>query len=68
MSEKEWTIIFNKTAKQWGAYEYKEKDDAIRVTVKATKSSTMHERLSYKINAGGISLLWENLEVPVSMK
>jgi hypothetical protein len=66
--ENEWTIIFNKTAKQWGAYEYKEKDDALRVTVKPVKSSTMNERLVYKINPGGISLLWENLEVPVSIK
>jgi len=66
--EKEWTIIFNKTAKQWGAYEYKEKDDVIRVTVKSQKSASMNERLIYKINANGISLLWENLEVPVSMK
>ena len=59
--EKEWTIIFNKTAKQWGAYEYKEKDDVLRVTVKANKSAAMNERLLYKMSANGISLLWENL-------
>lgn len=67
-NENEWTIIFNKTPKQWGAYEYKEKDDALRVTVKTKKSSGMNERLLYKVNANGISLLWENLEVPVSIK
>lgn len=66
--EKTWTIIFNKTAKQWGAYEYKEKDDVIRITVTPKKSAAMNERLMYKINATGISLLWENLEVPVSIK
>lgn len=66
--EKEWTIIFNKDAKQWGAYEYKEKNDVLRVTVKPVKSASMNERLVYKINANGISLNWENLEVPVSMK
>lgn len=66
--EKEWTIIFNKTPKQWGAYEYKEKDDALRVTVKANKSASMNERLVYKITANGIVLAWENLEVPVSIK
>ncbi len=66
--EKEWTIIFNKTAKQWGAYEYKEKDDVIRVTVKPTKSDAMNERLVYKITANGIVLAWENLSVPVSIK
>ena len=67
-TENEWTIIFNKTANQWGAYEYKEKADALRVMVKSKKSSTMNERLLYKVTASGISLLWENLEVPVSIK
>lgn len=67
-TEKTWTLIFNKTAKQWGAYEYKEKDDVIRITVTPKKSAAMNERLLYKINANGISLLWENLEVPVSIK
>jgi len=66
--EKEWTIIFNRTAKQWGAYEYKEKDDVLRVTVKSQKSPGMNERLVYKINTNGFSLLWKNLEVPVSIK
>jgi Protein of unknown function (DUF2911) len=66
--EKEWTIIFNKTPNQWGAYDYKEKDDALRVTVMPKKSAAMNERLAYKINSGGFSLLWENLEVPVSIK
>src|SRR5437868_15328890 len=30
------TVIFNKTWKQWGAFDYKEADDAIRVPVKYT--------------------------------
>lgn len=67
-SENEWIVIFNKTAKQWGAYEYKEKEDALRVTVKANKSANLNERLVYKVNANGIVIAWENLEVLVSMK
>ncbi len=66
--EKEWIIIFNKTANQWGAYDYKQSDDVLRVSVKSKKSSSMNERLIYTINANGFSLLWENLEVPVSIK
>ncbi|HOZ86394.1 MAG TPA: DUF2911 domain-containing protein [Bacteroidia bacterium] len=66
--EKEWTVIFNKTANQWGAYEYKASDDALRVSVKTKKSAAMHERLNYKINKNNISLLWENLEVPISVE
>lgn len=67
-TEKQWTIIFNKTARQWGAYDYKEKDDALRVTVSPKKSAAMNERLAYRINDEGFSLLWENLEVPVTIK
>ena len=66
--EKEWILIFNKNAKQWGAYDYKQSEDVLRVTVKSKKSSSMNERLIYTINASGFSLLWENLEVPVSIK
>ena len=67
-NENEWIIIFNKTAKQWGAYDYDKKQDALRVTVKPTKAAATTERLVYKINANSISLVWENLEVPVSIK
>lgn len=64
--EKTWTIIFNKTANQWGAYEYKDKEDALRVTVTPKKSGALHERLSYQVTSTGFSLMWENLEVPVT--
>ena len=67
-NEGSWTIIFNKTAKQWGAYDYKEKDDVLRVEVKGKKSTAMNERLVYKVNPTGISLIWDNLEVPVLIK
>jgi hypothetical protein len=62
-----WTIIFNKVAKQWGAYKYDESQDALRVTVKP-KASAMNERLVYKINSKGFSLNWDKLSVPVSVK
>jgi hypothetical protein len=32
------TIIFNKTWDQWGAFSYKEADDALRVKVKGAKT------------------------------
>lgn len=67
-TEKDWIIIFNKDAKQWGAYEYKQSEDVLRVTVQPKKSPILTERLIYKVYAGGISLIWENLEVPISIK
>lgn len=62
-----WTIIFNKVAKQWGAYKYDEAQDALRVTVKPVKAP-MSERLVYKIYGKGFSLNWDKLSVPVLIK
>lgn len=64
----EWTIVFNKTANQWGAYDYKEKEDALRVKVKPTKASPTMEHLKYTVMPSKITLNWENLEVPVAIK
>ena len=66
-TEGAWTIIFNKVAKQWGAYKYDESKDALRVTVKPV-ASKMSERLVYKLNAKGFTLNWDKLSVPVSIK
>ncbi|GAA4334944.1 hypothetical protein GCM10023149_42590 [Mucilaginibacter gynuensis] len=66
--EKEWTIIFNKVAKQWGAYKYDEKQDALRVTVKPVEKSEKSERLVYAVNSKGFNLTWDKLSVPVSVK
>jgi hypothetical protein len=66
--EKEWTVIFNKKANQWGAYEYKASDDALRVNVKIKKSANMQERLTYKIYKNSIALIWENTEAAVSIE
>ncbi|HEK21722.1 MULTISPECIES: DUF2911 domain-containing protein [unclassified Mucilaginibacter] len=62
-----WTIIFNKVAKQWGAYKYDEAQDALRVMVKPVKAP-MSERLVYKIYGKGFSLNWDKLSVPVRIK
>ena len=67
-TESSWTIIFNKTAKQWGAYKYDQTQDALRVTVQPKKSASSAERLKYVLNKKGFELHWENLVVPVSVK
>jgi len=60
---KEVTVIFNKTWSQWGAFKYKEADDALRVkTVYAEASPT--EKMTFKISpAGVVTLLWGNRKV-----
>lgn len=60
----EWTIIFNKTFNQWGAYEYKEADDVLRVSAKAGKASPVAEKLTYKIGKDGkVTLSWGDKQV-----
>lgn len=55
----EWTVIFNKTWKQWGAFEYKEADDALRIKVKSYKAKAFSEKLTFTIDEKGrVELLW----------
>ena len=61
--EEEWTIIFNKTAKQWGT-QHDETQDALRVMAKPRQAASMSERLVYDVTNEGIVLRWDNLEVP----
>ena len=66
--EKEWTIIFNKTAKQWGAYSYKEADDALRVTAKP-EANDMTERFTVKAeNSGMVKMMWDKVKVGFTVK
>ena len=64
--EDKWTVIFNKTAKQWGT-QYDEGQDALRITVTPRKAPIMNERLKYDVNNTGLLLSWENMEVPVKI-
>ena len=67
--ENEWVIIFNKTWKQWGSMEYKEGDDALRVSVKPTKISSSTEKMTFLIaKSGTVSLLWGNAKVNFKVK
>lgn len=54
-----WTIIFNKTWNQWGAYDYKEGDDALRVTVPNVKPSSPAEKMTFWVSPDGkVTLAW----------
>jgi len=68
----DWTIIFNKIADQWGAFEYNESEDALRVKVK-TEKAIWQEWLSYTINKASdtsavIRLEWEKIKVPFKVE
>lgn len=67
-NENESVIIFNKEAKQWGAYEYKVASDQLRVTVKNENGDAVVEKLEYKIMETRIELLWEKLIIGFEVK
>ena len=55
----EWTIIFNKTWNQWGAYDYKQADDALRVKATATSAKNAAEKFNIAVDkSGAVTLLW----------
>lgn len=66
--EDEWTIIFNKVADQWGAYEYDEKQDALRVKVKPAKAAEFAERLTFSQADGKLQMHWGNTAVRFSVE
>ncbi len=64
--QNEWTIILNKTAKQWGAYTYKEADDLLRFKVKTGHLTNPMETLTMQFNnvdktQCDLELKWENI-------
>ncbi|MFV8344592.1 DUF2911 domain-containing protein [Flavobacterium sp. ZB4P13] len=67
-NEKECIIIFNKEAKQWGAYKYKEKEDQLRVTVKQQIAKSTAEKLVYTIDKNSIALSWDNWSIPIAVQ
>ena len=66
--ENEWTIIFNKTSNQWGAYDYKEADDALRVTVKPGKTDKLVEQFNIAVEGNKVVIRWENTQVAFAIK
>lgn len=65
----EWTIIFNKTWDQWGAFSYKEAEDALRVKVTGGKADPFAETMTFTIAENGtVTLLWGGNKVEFKVK
>lgn len=67
---KEWTIIFNKAAGDWGAYSYKQENDVLRVPAKVITLSRPVETFTIDINdlrteSATLNLMWETTHVAV---
>jgi len=64
----QWTIIFSKNSTSWGAFTYKQDEDALRVTVKPA-ATEMHNALTYDLddvqpNSAVVTMAWEKVAVP----
>ncbi|NVK49663.1 MAG: DUF2911 domain-containing protein [Cyclobacteriaceae bacterium] len=57
--EYESTFIFNKVAKQWGAFNYDSAEDVLRVNVPSEQTSTLEERLVYEVKPDRFEIRWE---------
>ena len=58
--ENEWTVIFNKTPNQWGAYDYDSDQDALRIKVTPGKLDGVQEQLMFNVNENGqVAFAWE---------
>jgi hypothetical protein len=71
--EKEWTVIFHKNLKEWGAYSYKQADDVARVVVKPVTLAQPQETFTIEIDqirddSATLTLAWEKTCVPVKLQ
>jgi hypothetical protein len=60
--ENEWIIIINKDIK-WGAYDYSDKQDLVRVKVKPAKTAAFVEMLTINVKGDMVTIEWENTSV-----
>ncbi|CAN5545654.1 DUF2911 domain-containing protein [soil metagenome] len=68
----EWTVILSKNVKTWGAYDYKQDTDALRVMVKPSTLPAPVESFTIafddlKSDGATIVLKWDKTRVPVEL-
>jgi hypothetical protein len=55
-----WTLIFNTVWDQWGAFDYDQSKDALRVEVVPAQAAQFAERMDFTLEGGKMSFSWEN--------
>jgi hypothetical protein len=71
--EDEWTIIINKGAEQWGAFQYDEKADVARFKATPTTLGRSIDTFTIEFNqirdeSAYLNLVWEKTVVPIKME
>ena len=66
----EWTIIFNNGLGQWGAYDYDDSQDALRLEVPTQKAETTYEPFTIMFNEEGteLTMVWDQTKVVLPTK
>jgi hypothetical protein len=69
----EWTIVINKGANQWGAYQYDEKADVVRFQVPPAEISEQIETFMIEFDhvsddSAQMYLLWDRTVVPIKVE
>jgi hypothetical protein len=67
-----WTVIFSKDADEWGAFSYKQADDALRIQA-TPQPAEFRERMAFDFDdvtdtAAKVVLHWEKLKVPFTVE
>jgi VCBS repeat-containing protein len=63
-----WTLVLNKTAKQWGAFKYEESQDLGRTPMQVKTLDAPVEQLTIVIEpAGTLKIVWDRTEASVSL-
>jgi len=68
----EWTIILNKTAKQWGAYSYNEADDLLRFKEKPVYLAEKREAFTIQFSnitthSTDLHLVWDHTSISIKL-
>ncbi len=67
-SEDEWTIILNKDWDQWGAYNYEEGNDALRVKVLPYRTENFNERMRLYFEDEMLLFHWGNYQYGLELE
>lgn len=70
--KEEWTVIIHQNMSQWGAYDYDEKNDVVRIKAKPVTLAAAVETLAIGFNdlrdeSATLNIAWEKVRVPVTL-
>ena len=61
----EWVAIFSNTNDAWGAYSYKQSEDALRVKITPDFAKENQEQLKFSVTAKTIEFAWEKARLSI---